>query len=597
MGRVRLRPNTLYLDSVPAAYIILLVPLFCPLKMTDAVPLIPTQLLADFDAAVLRILATVDDGSIRCVQLSCRSCDTLSGSLFNGNRSDRNVEQLLTGQISELIRQRDEHRNSQQPIFRLSFGLLVRSIAFLQVQDLLSVIKVCRHLRASVCEASSLWTHVDEIDKPSTLRFVLRHAKSLPVSITGLYMNQAGNDLLQVVASHMWHVRALGLYLTEAPDRIPEGTNLHTLFTTPAPLLQRISFSRAPPLAGNTALQVLIPCLSPTVPLFGGVAPLLDALYVHGVLISVPFISRLPNPRCLKAITYRSVDGRLQSESVIWNAAHNLHHATFNIELANWGAILGARNPATSLRRINIRWTSPVPLFLDWVIPRTEHWKLVHIVHVTHAWNTAGGSPYTSYFNAMAPVSIPTTNAPYSTVYIRGSMTSGSRVNVRALDVEGRERIFCGLQRATVTGLLSRIPSDRLSTITINTAAVALGALFSARLPTLQCMRLVSNTSETSWVGTFAHDILSIMTLERIEFTVEGNPRTVGWTTKTVLRILGSCLAAGCALEKVVFLGFQPEARCVSLAATFAEEIIVDRNWREPLEEHAWFTEPSFEWM
>ena len=182
-------------------------------------------------------------------------------------------------------------------------------------------------------------------------------------------------------------------------------------------------------------------------------------------------------------------------------------------------------------------------------------------------------------------------------MHVRSSITSDSRVNFRAIDIEGRERIFCGLQPTTVTGLLSHIPAVKLSTITVTTAAVVLDVLSNAQLPTLQCIRLVSNTSEKNWVGIFARNILSAMTLERIEFSVEGNPKTVGWTTKTVLRILSSCLVAECALEKVVFLGFEPEARCVSLAATFAEEIIVDRNWMEPLEDRVWFTQPSFEWM
>ena len=466
----------------------------------------------------------------------------------------------------------------------------------LPVQDLLSVIRVCRHLRASLCEASSLWTRVDAIDKPSTLRFVLERTKGLPVSITGLYLDQTGDDLLQVIASHMWHVRALGLYVhtpRNIREPIPEGTNAYTLFTSPAPLLQRISFSRVARPTGDVSLPAQDTFIPHANPLFGGVTPLLDALYARDVFISSLFINGLSNPLCLKTITRSFQQDKMYKYSFIWSSAHTFHHETFNIELASWTPAVSAREMAPSLRRINIHWTSPGPLIPNDVIAHDEQWKSVHIVHVTHVGDTLRESNV----NARALISIPATSVPYTSVQVRSCITGDSRVNVLAVDVDGRKRIFCGLQSTTVTGLLSRIPADRLSTITITTAVVALDVLSNAQLPTLQCIRLVSNTSEKNWVGIFARNILSAMTLERIEFSVEGNPKTVGWTTKTVLRILSSCLVAECALEKVVFLGFEPEARCVSLAATFAEEIIVDRNWMEPLEDRVWFTQPSFEWM
>jgi len=468
----------------------------------------------------------------------------------------------------------------------------------LPVQDLLSVIRVCRHLRASLCEASSLWTRVDAIDKPSTLRFVLERTKGLPVSITGLYLDQTGDDLLQVVASHMWHVRALGLYVHTPRiirEPIPEGTNAYTLFTSPAPLLQRIAFSRVARPTGDVSLAAQDTFIPHANPLFGGVTPLLDALYARDVPTSSLFTGSLANPQCLKTITRRLQTDKFCKASFIWKYAHTFHHTTFNIELDGWAPGDSPREIAPSLRRINIHWRALGPLVPDEVIPTNECWKLVPIVHVTHVGDTTLSG--VTNINVTAPISIPATSVPYSSVQVRSSITGDPCVNVRAVDVEGRERSFCGLQSATVTGLLSRIPADRLSTITVTTAAVALNALSNAQLPTLQCMRLVSNRSETGWVDTFAHDILNVRTLERIEFSVEGNPKTVGWTTKTILRILSSCMAAGCTLEKVVFLGFQPEARCVSLAATFAEEIIVDQNWREPLEERIWFTQPSFEWM
>jgi len=586
------------LTPVPAADTLFLLPSLRSHKMSDSPPPIPAHLLAGFDAAVLRILETVGDGSLRCVQRPFRYRIILNRNLCNGDSSDNVLEQLLTGKITELIRCRDEHRNSRQPILRLSFGLLVRSMSFLSVQDILSVIKACRHLRASVCEASSLWTQVDEIDKPSTLRFVLERARSLPISITGLYIGQNGDDLLQIVASHMWHVRALGLYLTAGSNSISDGTHAHTLFTTPAPFLQRLMFSKAPCPTNDTTLppnSVFTPNMSVALPLFGRVTPHWDVLYLRDVLISSAFIDLLPKPESLQTVAvYRSAEGKGFAESSIWNLAHRMRLATFNIELTTWRPSSSTRESAPSLRRINIHWKGAGPLVPNEVVPNHEHWKLVHVVHVSHVGDNSCSS---SNSNGTAPVSIPATNALYSAVNIRSSITSDPRVNVRAVDMEGRERIFCGLQPDKVTSLLSRIPADRLSTVTITTAAVALNVLSNAQLPTLQCIRIISNTSDMGWISTFARGILNVVTLEHIELSVEGNPKTVGWPTSAVRRVLASCLAAGCVLEKVSFLGFEPGVQCASIAASFAEQVIVDRNWREPLEERIWFTQPSFEGM
>jgi len=474
-------------------------------------------------------------------------------------------------------------------------------MSFLSVQDLLSVIRVCRRLRASVCEASSLWTHVDAIDKPSTLRFVLERTRSLPVSVTGLYIDQIGDDLLQVVVLHMWHVRALGIYL-HAPGHvdqpIPEGTNAYTLFTSPAPLLQRISFSRAPPRPAGDIIQldpyINTPHVCPAQQFFGGVVPLLKALLVHEIRLSSPFRDCFrQNSRSLQALTMKVKEGEEYPDASIWNLALYFKYTTFNIELTSWWRVVEAYD-TPCLRRINIHWTKSGPFVPDEVIPLHKRWQILHIVHVTHVCAIPHGL---ANVTGTASVSIPPTCSSYSAVQVRSCITSDPRLNVRALDMEGRERIFCGLQPATVTGLFSRIPADRLSIITVTTAAVAVDVLSNAQLPALHCIRLVSNTSEMGWISIFARDILSATALERIELSVEGNPKAVGWTTSAVRRVLASCVAAGCALEKVVFLGFQPEARCVSLAATFAEEIIVDQNWREPLEERIWFTQPSFEWM
>jgi len=50
-----------------------------PLKMTECPPLVPPHLLADFDAAALRIFetVTVGDGNLQCVPRPFQLCITL----------------------------------------------------------------------------------------------------------------------------------------------------------------------------------------------------------------------------------------------------------------------------------------------------------------------------------------------------------------------------------------------------------------------------------------------------------------------------------------------------------------------------------------
>ena len=55
-------------------------------------------------------------------------------------------------------------------------------------------------------------------------------------------------------------------------------------------------------------------------------------------------------------------------------------------------------------------------------------------------------------------------------------------------------------------------------------------------------------------------------------------------------------MAAGHSLQRVAFLGFTPDSRCATRAEAFADDVVVDRNWREPASERVWFTEPAFEW-
>jgi len=468
-------------------------------------------------------------------------------------------------------------------------------MSLLSAKELLPVVQVCHQLRSSVCEASFLWTGVDRIDEPSALQFVLERSKDLPVSITNLRIEETDDVRLQLIASHMSHVRVLGLSIAASFGNITHGTRAYTLFATPAPILRRLSFT-GPRDAENVGLPPVHVRSSSTKTssfLFSGVAPQLDSLHVRGVQMTYPFLRRLPDLESLQTFSIgKTADFNISQASLGQVASTILSHLiTLNVELAGWETATSAPAFTTSLRRINIRWTSRGPMVPDDAVPSHAAWKQVKLIHVTHVRETS------SDCSSILSATIPATCAPYQTICIRNSGTADRRIHVRAVDVEDRERMLCGLHPSTVAGLVSRIPASRLSAITVTTAAVALGVLSNCVCPAVCRVRLVSNTNDVGWVNTFARDILSVTTLECIEFCIDANVSTFAWTDTALLRVLACCMAAGSILNQVVFLGFEPEARCVSQAATFATRVVVDCDWREHSDERIWFARPSFEWM
>ena len=475
----------------------------------------------------------------------------------------------------------------------------MNAMSCLSVRDLLSVVRVCSHLRTTVCKVPSLWTQEDRIQEPSALRFVLESAKTRPISIANLPVDDENDHRLQLVADHMWHVRNLGLYLTTTLGNITDGTHAYTLFTTPAPLLQRLSFGShyTTPNATLPVVSLSSSAIDGLPPLFAGIAPLLNALYARRVVIAPPFLRHLSDLQSLQTYSFGLKSSFAISTRQIFDIASNVlpYLRTFNLELAVRSSSVSTPTFPPSLRCINFRWTSSGPLVPSDVFPNHAAWKIVPIVRITHVGDTPQSSSDATYSGTS--ITIPETDAPYCTIHVHTSNKSTPRVHVRAVDVEDRERIFCGLHPMTVGGVVSRIQADRLSAITLTTTAVAFNVLSDTRCPVLRRVRLVSSTRETNWVSTFARDILSVTTLECIELSVEPSTNTFGWTTATVLRVLACCMAAGSILEQVVFLGFEPEARCVSQAATFAVQVIVNRNWKEPSGERIWFTEPSFDWI
>jgi len=52
----------------------------------------------------------------------------------------------------------------------------------------------------------------------------------------------------------------------------------------------------------------------------------------------------------------------------------------------------------------------------------------------------------------------------------------------------------------------------------------------------------------------------------------------------------------GNAIKRIKIMGLSLEPRCIARAGAFANEVVVDRDWREPESERDWFEKPSFEW-
>ena len=91
--------------------------------------------------------------------------------------------------------------------------------------------------------APSLWTHVDHIQNPEALSFVLERAKNLPANITNLSVEDADDIRFEAVAAHMHHIRTLGLCVRQRGTNFTTPSCAHTAFSTAAPLLRMLSFS------------------------------------------------------------------------------------------------------------------------------------------------------------------------------------------------------------------------------------------------------------------------------------------------------------------------------------------------------------------
>jgi len=452
--------------------------------------------------------------------------------------------------------------------------MLVKCLSFVSAKDQLSIIRACRHLRARVISEPSLWTWVDRIEHPTALSFVLDCAKSSAVDITNMRVVGQNDDMLQVVASHMHHMRILSLYI-DCSFVVDD----HAAFTTPAPLLQRLSFHKAKSASFPPSL---------TLKLNASNYPRLYCFQLYSMVHTGDLFSELLAVESLRIISLgKLTNANLDYPMRIFDFFSNI--TTMNIELANWGPISGSFELGLASRRINIRWTKPGCFNPRQALPSNEAWDNIQAVHIVHVGSSLGDSTQGDT-NMNLPLA--TEIRPYRRLWVR---SRSLQVHARTVHEDGRERVFCGFHPSAVAGIATRIPGLELTTLTVATTAVALNVLSNSTWTSLSRIHLVSDTYDTAWVSIFARDMFNVPKLEHLEFSIEWNAVT-SWPTDIIIRVLGCCIAAGHYLQKVAFLGFSPDSHCITRAEAFAKEIVVDRYWRELESERVWLTERAFEW-
>jgi len=143
--------------------------------------------------------------------------------------------------------------------------------------------------------------------------------------------------------------------------------------------------------------------------------------------------------------------------------------------------------------------------------------------------------------------------------------------------------------------MVKHIPGSELSAVTVSTTAAALRVISDAQCPTVKCLRIVLDTDDVTWMNIIARDMLSITTLEWLEFSQEEGATPFTWSTTLIMCVLACCIAVG-KIQEAAFFGFEPEAQCVALAGVFTQQVVVDQKWREPQSESKWLMELPFEW-
>ena len=502
------------------------------------------------------------------------------------------AELVLFLQISKLKRQHIHQRNSRQPICRLPAELLVKLLSSLTAKDQLSIMRVSQHLREHVIGTPSLWTHVDRIQKPVALSFVLGCAKGSAVDIASVYVTGLDDTLFEALAAHMYHIRTLCLHVDWSPSPLltHSQTRAYSAFTKAAPLLERLSMRTQRSAASSDLVQISCYFM-----ISASNMPRLSSLHLHGVDLDTNLFRKLHS---LSTFSFSGHEGtRFLGPAVPEFVSRLLRNlTTINLELSGWTPDANSPGFGPALQKVNIRWIKPGFFIPQEAIPNRDGWSSIRVIHIAHMPNDYH-DPWAEA-PAQAAFAIPETTAPYRALTVRTSgLLDDTRVHTRLIDSEDRERVFCGIHPTMAAGLVAHISGQELSSITIGTTAVSLGVLSNARCPTLCCLRLVMDPDGITWFNVFARDILGITTLERLEFSMNASVTTTGWSTAMTTCVLASCAAAGNNIQEAIFLGFEPEAQCVASAQMFAQTVVVHRERREPESERVWFTEPPFDWF
>jgi len=486
-------------------------------------------------------------------------------------------------------------RNLRQAVCRLPAEMLVRCLSFLSAKDQFSIIRVCRHFRAHAIDNPSLWTWVDQIHHLSALSFVLERSKNSAVDITNLRVGDQDDIRLLLLAHHMRRVRILNIY-------VDNSFGPHSAFTKPAPLLERLSFHNVESTSMSLELR-----------LNANNYPRLYCIQFNKIQLSGTIFSNFQAMQTLCTFSFGDVGSPNTSMlAQVSNLLHNI--TTINIELASWGASLDDATLTPAIRRINIRWTKPGLFIPSQAMPSPSAWSLARIVHITHVGDSladpsqadlAGGNfpmlaqarPRRIGRSTVLVRGSPRIQASdfYRYLLIRTSATSGRSVHVRVVHEDGRQRAFCGLHPTTIFGVAARIPGLELHSLTVATTAVALNVLSNSTWPALRLIHLVADTRDTAWVSIFAQEMFNVPKLTHLELSIERDVED-SWSTATIIRVLGCCIAAGHNLQQVSFLGFAPDRHCTTRAEAFTKKVVVDRNWNELQSERVWFTKPAFEW-
>jgi len=472
--------------------------------------------------------------------------------------------------------------------------MLNKSLSFLSAKDQLSIMRVCQHLRGNVFDTPGLWAHVDQIQNPSALSFVLQRARNVPVDITCLCAVGLDDIRFETLAAHMHHVRTLCVNFGQISSSLAlkSDTRAFKAFTVTAPLLQRLSM-RAQRAVESYDLPYIY-CDHMMIP--ASTMPQLSSLQLHGINLDCYFYLQILS---LRSFSY---SGRENTNAMGSAAAEHVSYfsnnlKTINIELDWWNPAAGCEDPGLgpNVQKINIHWNKPGLFIPRDAVPTRASWRSVRAIHITHVHKDSDAPSGATLDPTI--FAIPETITPYQILSIRTSSAANERAHVRAFDSEDRERVFCGLHPATVVGMVAYIPGGSLSAITISATAVALRALSDARCPLLRSIRLMLDTDDIVWLDSFILDMPNIRTLEQLEFSQGSGRDTPKWTTTAIIRTISCCIASGNRFQEILFLGFSPEAQCLAMAGMFSQQVAVDQNWREPKSERAWFTEPSFEWF